>query len=82
MLGTSVPSFAFDPKVVDEVTFQIECAILLFNDPAEHLEVCGVGTFGSPESLVDSGPGIAAPVPPPAPGPTEEEEDEPCPCCA
>mgnify|MGYP000379958494 CR=1 FL=1 len=88
LMGTALPTSAFDPAVEDEVRFQINCAILMLTDPVEHVAVCNPGPQSSPASLsqsISGGPGVVPPPPPPPPPPapevTEEEEEveDPCP---
>ena len=92
LLGTALPTYAFDPAVEDEVRFQINCAILMLTDPDEHVAVCNPAPFGTPSTISSStgSSGRAPPPPPPPPPPPEpevteeeeveeEEEEDPCP---
>lgn len=88
LLGTALPTYAFDPAVEDEARFQINCAILMLTDPDEHVAVCNPAAPSTPAALstsISGGPGVVPPPPPPPPPPapevTEEEEEveDPCP---
>lgn len=83
MVGTTMPSMAFDPKVHAEIRYQIDCAILMLTDPVAHVETCNPQPItGLPTSIADTnstGAPPPAPPAPPAPVAEEEEEEDPCP---
>lgn len=77
MVGTTMPSMAFDPKVHAEIRYQIDCAILMLTDPAAHVETCNPQPIvGIPTSISDTN--IGDPPPAPAAPVAEKEEEDPC----
>ena len=78
MAGTAVPALAFDPKVHDEIEFQLNCYVLLWTDPDKHAEVCKpapIPTSGG-TLATESGAATLPPPPPPPPPPTPQKDTE------
>jgi len=74
LLGTALPSNAFDPKVHDEIKFQVNCAILMLTDPDEHVRVCNPQPIPPGTESISTLRGGAPPPPPPEPEVTEEDD--------
>jgi hypothetical protein len=70
LLGTTAPSYSLDPRVEEEVRYQLNCFRLMFRDPVRHAEECnpqfqsgGAGRGGGPTPPQVEEP----PAPPPPP---------------
>lgn len=76
LASTVMPALAFDPKVEEEIRFNINCAILMLTDPDEHVVVCNPGLRVPGTSGMASTGNAPPPPPPPPPPPAPPEEDD------
>jgi hypothetical protein len=71
LLGTTAPSYSLDPKVAEELRYQLNCARLIFRDPVRHAAECNPqfqsGGSGSNNRPTYDPPEIDPPSPPPPP---------------